>query len=85
MCSRSLCAVPGGSRLLTKQCDMQQLTIQFEGFADERRQPVEVGATTQRVMDLVSKAMPKVVLFGQAALAVSFGFGVMFLAALIGG
>lgn len=71
--------------MLTKQCDMQQLTIQFEGFADERRQPVEVGATTQRVMDLVSKAMPKVVLFGQAALAVSFGFGVMFLAALIGG
>lgn len=71
--------------MLTKQCDMQQLTIQFEGFADERRQPVEVGATTQRVMDLVAKAMPKVVLFGQAALAVSFGFGVMFLAALIGG
>lgn len=27
---------------------MQQLTIQFEGFADERRQPVEVSATTQR-------------------------------------
>lgn len=77
--------MPGGTRLLTKQCDMQYLTIQFEGFADERRQPVEVGATTQRVMDLVAKAMPKVVLFGQAALAVSFGFGVMFLAALIGG
>ena len=49
------------------------------------RQPIEVGATTQRMMDIVAKAMPKVVLFGQAAAAVSFCFGLLFLAAMIGG
>ena len=64
---------------------MQQLTLQFEGYADDMRQPIEVGATTQRMMDIVAKAMPKVVLFGQAAAAVSFCFGLLFLAAMIGG
>ena len=64
---------------------MQQLTFQFEGYADEVRQPVEVSATTKRVMNLVAKAMPKVILFAQAAAAVTFGFGMMFLAAIIGG
>ena len=64
---------------------MQQLSLQFEGYADEMRQPAEVSATTQRVMNLVAKAMPKVILFSQAAAAVTFGFGLMFLAAIIGG
>lgn len=49
------------------------------------RQPVEVSATKQRVMNIVTKAMPKVILFSQAAAAVTFGFGLMFLAAIIGG
>ena len=65
--------------------NMQQLTLQFEGYADEMRQPVEVSATKQRVMNIVTKAMPKVILFSQAAAAVTFGFGLMFLAAIIGG
>ena len=64
---------------------MQQLTLQFEGYADEMRQPSEVSATKQRVMNLVTKAMPKVILFSQAAAAVTCGFGLMFLAAIIGG
>ena len=64
---------------------MQQLTLQFEGYADEMRQPVEVSATTQRVANLVAKAMPKVILFSQAAAAVTFGFGIIFFAAIIGG
>lgn len=64
---------------------MQQLTLQFEGYADEVRQPVEVGATTRRVMDLVARALPAATLFGQAAVAVAFGFSLMFLAAVIGG
>ena len=71
--------------MLTKRCNMQQLTLQFEGYADEMRQPSEVSATKQRVMNLVTKAMPKVILFSQAAAAVTFGFGLMFLAAIIGG
>ena len=49
------------------------------------RQPVEVSATKQRVMNIVTKAMPKVFLLSQAAAAVTFGLGLMFLAAVIGG
>lgn len=64
---------------------MQQLTLQFEGYADEMRQPVDAGTARQCVMNLVAKAMPKVILFSQAAAAVAFGFGLMFLASIIGG
>lgn len=81
---------------------MQQLTIQFEGYADEYRQPIDVSATTRRSVKLVhllpgwamkqdnpSQALARVMgnlkLFAQGALCVAFGFGLMFLAAIIGG
>lgn len=110
---------------------MQQLTLQFEGYADETRQPVEVSATRQRnkvsesshagnnpfprweqsvptlgtsckrlkACELsvgwalkqvnpsaaLSQAVARVKLFSQAVAAVTFGFGLMFLAAIIGG
>ena len=110
---------------------MQQLTLQFEGYADETRQPVEVSATTQRnkvsesshagnnpfprweqsvpmlgtsckrlkACELsvgwalrqvnpsaaLQKVMARVKLLAQGALCVVFGFGLMFLAAIIGG
>lgn len=117
--------------MLTKQCNMQQLSLQFEGYADEMRQPVEVSATTQRnkVSDSshagnnpfprweksvptlgtsckrlkacelsvgwalkqvnpsasLSRVVARVKLLAQGAFLVVFGFGMMFLAAIIGG
>ena len=80
---------------------MQQLTLQFDGYADSRP-VIDVGATKQRSVKLnhllpgwallqqnPSAALQKVVsnvrLFAQATLCVLFGFGMMFLAAVIGG
>lgn len=34
--------------MLTKQCIMQQLTLQFEGFADEMQQPADASAAKQQ-------------------------------------
>ena len=83
---------------------MQQLTLQFEGFADEMRQPQTQGTATQcqtgefyeasqhilqglakSVTKPSSKILERVSLLAQAAAAVTFGFGLMFLAAIIGG
>jgi len=83
---------------------MQQLTLQFEGYADEMRQPKAQGTATQckkdgfyeasqhilqglakSVTKPSSKILERVSLFSQAAAAVTFGFGLMFLAAIIGG
>ena len=76
---------------------MQQLTLQFDGYADTQ-QHIDGGATKQRSLKLSdilpgwaltqrnpSAALARVKLFSQAAVAVTFGFGLMFLAAIIGG
>ena len=63
---------------------MQQLTLQFEGYADTQ-QHIDVSTTTRRISEAVAKAMPKILLSLQAAIAVAFGFSLMFLAAVIGG
>ena len=35
--------------MVTKRCIMQQLTLQFEGFADEMQQPADASAAKQQV------------------------------------
>ena len=83
---------------------MQQLTLQFEGFADSR-QP-ETRSTAKQCQSGIVKAcelsvgwalrqldpsaalsgvVARVKLLAQGAFLVVFGFGMMFLAALIGG
>lgn len=81
--------------------NMQQLTLQFEGYADTQ-QHVDVGTTKRcslKLSDILpglalrqlnpSAALQKVIsnvkLFAQATLCACFGFGMMFLAAIIGG
>lgn len=83
---------------------MQQLTLQFEGYADEMRQPQTQGTAKQcqkydfyeasqhifqglakSVTKPSSKILERVSLLAQAAASVTFGFSLMFLAALIGG
>ena len=34
---------------------MKQLTLQFEGYADEIRQPLDVSATTQRTVETANE------------------------------
>ena len=80
---------------------MQQLTLQFDGYADQQ-QSIGVGTTKRcslKLSDILpglallqqnpSAALEKVIrnvkLFAQATLCVCFGFGMMFLAAIIGG
>lgn len=80
---------------------MQQLTLQFDGYAPIGGS-VDVSATKQRSVKLshllpgwalrqlkpsvaLSRVMANVKLFAQATLCVLFGFGMMFFAALIGG
>ena len=47
MCSRfSVTAPVRFAGMLTTQCDMQQLTFHFEGYADSR-QPVDAGTARQ--------------------------------------
>ena len=83
---------------------MQQLTLQFEGYADETRQPQTQGTATQcqkddfyeasqhifqglakSVTKPSSKILERVSLLAQAAAVVSVGFGLFFMAAIIGG
>ena len=81
--------------------NMQQLTLQFEGFADTQ-QHIDGGATKQRSLKLSdilpgwaltrrnpSAALARVVnnvkTFAQATLMVGFGFFLVFLSAIIGG
>ena len=81
---------------------MQQLTLQFDGFADQQHQQVDVGTTKRcsiRLFEILpgwamlqqnptaalQKVISNVKLFAQATLCVCFGFGLMFLAAIIGG
>ena len=65
--------------------NMQQLTLQFEGYADDYRQPIDVSATTRHISEAAAKAMPVIVLSLQAAGVTAFAFGLMFFAAIIGG
>jgi len=87
---------------------MQQLTFQFDGYADQVLQPTTQGTAKQcksfkyspvhkvlermgnirgisLVSPAISMALSRVKLFSQAAAAVTFGFGLMFLASIIGG
>ncbi len=67
---------------------MQQLTLQFEGFADSRH-AIDVTATKQRntqatelasvVVSKLKAVMPSVVLVAQATLCIAFCAFVMFL------
>lgn len=80
---------------------MQQLTLQFEGYADTQ-QHIDVSTTKRRSLRLsdilpgrallqrnpaaaLARVVANVRLFAQATLCVCFGFGMMFLAAIIGG
>ena len=72
---------------------MQQLTLQFDGFA-KVQQPLDVTATKQRTaqaLDIARAAstvkafMPSVILYAKAAFCVASAFGMMFVAAVIGG
>lgn len=60
------------------------MTLQFEGYADEHR-PIDVSATKRRVSEALAKAVSVISLPLQAAIAVAFGFSLMFFAAIIGG
>ena len=78
---------------------MQQLTLQFEGFADEIRQPIDVSTTKQCTVEshqswlqaenslfsqIAGVSLSNLqALQGSAAVALSFAF--MFFAAMIGG
>lgn len=74
----------GGSLYAKQSSIMQQLTLQFEGFADTQ-QHIDVGATKRRISEAVAKAMPVIKLSIQSAIAVAFAFSLMFFAAIIGG
>ena len=91
----------GGSLFAKQSSVMQQLTLQFEGYADTQ-QHIDVG-TTKRCSLKLSDILPgwallqqnpsaalqtvisNVKLFAFAAVSVFFSFGMMFLAAIIGG
>ncbi len=72
---------------------MQQLTLQFEGYADSRR-AIDVTATKQRntwatelasaVVRNLKAVMPSVVLVAQATLCIAFCAFVMFLSYIFG-
>ena len=78
---------------------MTQLTLQFEGYADEVRQPVDVSATTQRTVEAASQWLQREnktcseiagtsisnLLVIRAALATAFSFSVVWFSILIGG
>ena len=82
---------------------MQQLTFQFDGYADQVLQPTTQGTAKQchrvkiselsigwalkqaNASEAIQRVVDRVKLFSQAAAAVTFGFGLMFLAAIIGG
>jgi len=78
---------------------MTQLTLQFDGYADEVRQPVDVSATTQRTVEAASQWLQREnktcseiagtsisnLLVIRATIATVFTFSLMYLSALIGG
>ena len=76
---------------------MQQLTLQFDGYADESRQPETQGTAKECTMDIVEvmtlsrsiatlkKASYQLKSLAQAILCVAFCFSLMFVAAIIGG
>lgn len=81
----------GGSLFAKHSSIMQQLTIQFEGYADEQR-TLNVSDTKDRVGKVlaeikakVSEIMPQVKMAACATLSVLGSFGLMFFAALIQG
>lgn len=63
---------------------MQQLTLQFEGYADSRP-VIDVSTTKRRISEAVAKAMPMIVLSLQGIAITAFCFGIMFLAAILQG
>ena len=72
---------------------MQQLTLQFDGFAPIG-QTLDVTATTRRTVQamdfaraasMVKAFVPTLILYAKAALCVASAFGMMFFAAMIGG
>lgn len=75
--------------------DMQQLTLSFEGYADESRQPETQGTAKECTMDIVevmtlSRSIATLKSYqlkslAQAILCVAFCFSLMFVAAIIGG
>jgi len=71
---------------------MQQLTLQFEGFADEMQQPADASAAKQQAAHAVKIPSLGITLtkanLGEACLAavsVVGGFALMFFAAIIQG
>lgn len=78
---------------------MKQLTLQFEGYADEVRQPVDVSATTQRTVEEAhawlnreNKTFSEIagtsisnLLVIRATMATAFSFGIVWFSMLIGG
>ncbi len=63
---------------------MQQLTLQFDGYADSRP-VIDVSATKRRFSEALAKAVSKLLLPLQAIAIMAFCFGIMFLAAIIQG
>ena len=92
----------GGSLFAKHSSIMQQLTLQFEGYAPIGQAKTQGTAkqcksfkffpvlkVLERTGNLrgisLNRVISHVKLFSQAAAAVTFGFGLMFLAAVIGG
>ena len=81
--------------MLTKQCNMQQLTIQFEGYADEQHLSTQstakqckvdaVARIESFVHSWIGKKAESLKTIAAATGMVAFGFSMMFLAAMIGG
>lgn len=76
--------------------NMQQLTLQFEGYADETRQPQTQGTAKQCQVDAATRVESLILSWigskaeslktlAAATGMVAFGFTMMFLAAMIGG
>lgn len=74
---------------------MQQLTLQFDGYADSHL-PVDVCSTKQSSCEAISGLLSQCVAFiskkaeplktlAAATAAVAFGFSIIFLSAIIGG
>ena len=78
---------------------MQQLTLQFEGYADEVRQPLDVSATTQRTVETANEWLNREnktfseiagtsisnLLMIRATLITSFSVALVWFSMLIGG
>ena len=92
----------GGSLFAKHSSIMQQLTLQFEGYAPIGQAKTQGTAkqcksfkffpvlkVLERTGNLrgisLNRVISHVKLFSQAAAAVTFGFGLMFLASIIGG